>query len=128
MKALELKQRYTLSELNDMLHKIPEYLCNEVTTDKVKEAIKLKENAIFKAKYFVTMVDKFMSGWGLASGRVNKLIIACESYEQAKTVERNAKKRNEMKYVNICSNKPQIKSHVYPSWKHIEDMGEIWTK
>ena len=29
-------------------------------------------------KYYVTMTDKFMSGWGEAAGKVNKLVIECE--------------------------------------------------
>ena len=128
MNATELKQRYCLRTLLEYKDNIPTHLEN-VSRETLVQAIELKERAIFKdAKYWVTMNDKFMSGWGMAKGKTNKLIIACETFKQAEAIERNAKKRNEMKYVNICSNKPQIKSHVYPSWKHFEDMGEIWTK
>lgn len=64
----------------------------------------------------------------MSEGKINKLIIACDDFKQAQATERNAKERREMKDVNICSTKPQIEIHVYPSWRHFEDMGEIWTK
>lgn len=111
----QLTENYTLAQLQD----------KEQTND-VSKAIEAKKKLIFNAPYFVTMTDKFMSGWGLAKGKTNKLIIACDSFQDAQKIERNAKKRNEMKYVNICSRKPQIKNHHYPSWKHFQDMGEIW--
>ena len=79
-------------------------------------------------KYYVTMTDKFMSGWGKAQGKKNKLIIECENYEQASIIERNAKRRNEMKFVNICSSRPRYGSNVYESWKTWEDMGDIWKR
>jgi len=78
--------------------------------------------------FWVTMTDKFMSGWGGAANKTNKLIIACYTYQQAETIERNANKRSEMKYVNICSNKPRYGNNVKESWKTWEDMGEIWKK
>ena len=77
--------------------------------------------------YFVTMTDKFMSGWGMAEGKTNKLIIECETMEQARIIEKNAKKRPEMKYVNITNKKPYYGNNIYPSNKHWNDMGEIWT-
>lgn len=128
-KVQELKINSTLNELREYEQETPEHIKNVYTIQEISEAVKLKENAIFKdAKYWVTMNDNFMSGWGHAKGKTNKLIIACQNMMQAKTIEGNAKSRNEMKYVNICVNKPQIKAHEYPSWKHFEDMGEIWTK
>jgi hypothetical protein len=79
-------------------------------------------------KFYVTMTDKFMSGWGMASGKTNKLVIECDTYEQAEIIERNASRRSEMKYVNIRSSKPRFGSSVFPSWKTWEDMGDIWKK
>ena len=46
--------------------------------------------------------------------------------QQAETIERNAQKRSEMKYINICSKKPRYGKNVYESWKHYEDLGNIW--
>ncbi|MEE3495846.1 MAG: hypothetical protein VZR06_11835 [Butyrivibrio sp.] len=34
-------------------------------------------------KYFVTCTDKFMSGWGLASGKIAKRVIICDNRQQA---------------------------------------------
>ena len=79
-------------------------------------------------KIYVTMTDKFMSGWGMAKGKVNKFIIECDNYEQAKIIEKNAMQRSEMKYINICINKPRYGSNVLESWRTFEDMGEIWKK
>ena len=80
-------------------------------------------------KYYVTMTDKFMSGWGVAEGKTNKFVVECNSYEDAQTIERNAKQRDELKYVNICVNKPTYnKSRFVVSLRKFEDLGEIWTK
>lgn len=75
-------------------------------------------------KYYVTMTDRFMSGWGQAQGKDNKLVLECDSYEEAETVYNNAIRRGEMRYVNITSRKPSYPhAHVsyhtkadYPNW------------
>ena len=77
-------------------------------------------------KYYVTMTDKFMSGWGMAKGKTNKLIIQCETWQQAEQIERAARDRSEMRYVNICVNKPRYGSNVIESWKKWDDLGTIW--
>jgi hypothetical protein len=79
-------------------------------------------------KFYVTMSDKFMSGWGMAAGKTNKLVIECATYEQAEIIQRNAMKRSEMKYINICINAPRYGRHILTSWKTWDDMGEIWKK
>lgn len=77
--------------------------------------------------YFVTMTDKFMSGWGRAEGKINKFVVSCDTYKQAETIERNAHKRNEMKYINITSKKPYYSSSRYlVSWKEYNELGQIW--
>ena len=78
---------------------------------------------------WVTMTDKFMSGWGKAKGKINKLVFECESWEEARIVFENAERRKEMKYVNICTQEPkyphkrgrdyyvQVKTKAdYPKW------------
>ena len=35
---------------------------------------------------YVTMTDKFMSGWGMAKGKTNKLVIECENSMQAEKI------------------------------------------
>jgi len=77
---------------------------------------------------YVTMTDKFMSGWGMADNKTNKLIFECDSYSQARIVADNASKRSEMKYINICSNRPYYnKDRYYAQTKTIEDYG-TWYK
>ena len=76
--------------------------------------------------YYVTMTDKFMSGWGQATGKTNKLVIACDTIEQAELIEKNARKRSEMRYVNIRSTKPSYGGHILTSWKTFSDMGGPW--
>ena len=79
-------------------------------------------------KYYVSMTDDFLSGWGLAKGKINKYIVECKSYEQAKIIENNARKRDEMKYINICINKPFYNNKKYVStYRLFNQLGEIWT-
>lgn len=78
------------------------------------------------SKYYVTMTDKFMSGWGMAKGRTNKYVVECDNYEQAKIIERNARKRSEMKYVNIRASKPSYGGLVLTTWKHFNDLSGPW--
>jgi hypothetical protein len=63
--------------------------------------------------YYVTMTDKFMSGWGMAKNRINKLIFVCKDYQEAEIVKDNADARDEMKYVNICVNAPRYNENKY---------------
>lgn len=44
-------------------------------------------------EYYVTMDDTFMSGWGEAEGKTNKLIFKCKDKEEANVVAENAKRR-----------------------------------
>lgn len=77
--------------------------------------------------FYVTMTDKFMSGWGYATGKTNKLIIECETLAQAEQIESAARRRPEMRFVNIRTTKPRYGSHVLESWKSWSDLGPIWT-
>jgi len=80
-------------------------------------------------KYYVSMTDKFMSGWGYAQGKINKLVIECENFSQAEQIETAAKRRSEMKYVNICSKKPSYNSNSYlVSAKHFDELSGPWKK
>ena len=65
--------------------------------------------------------------WGLAKGKINKYIVECNSYEQAKIIENNARKRSEMKYINICINKPCYNKQKYlPTFRKFNELGDIW--
>ena len=78
--------------------------------------------------YYVTMTDKFMSGWGHADNKINKLVIECENLKDAYKIAENAAKRPEMKYINIVSVKPPYYStkKYYVSFKKFSDMGGKW--
>ena len=64
-------------------------------------------------KWYVSCTDKFMSGWGKASGKINKLVFECDSWDQAKIVADNAEAREDQKHINIRSSKPY-----YPQYSH----------
>ena len=82
-----------------------------------------------KPEYYVTMTDKFMSGWGMAKGKINKLIFECDSYEQACIVAENAENRNDQKNVNISKNKPYYNAkRFYVQIKTNEDYSKWYEK
>lgn len=79
------------------------------------------------SKVWVTMTDKFMSGWGMAQDKINKFIVECDTWEQAQLIKRNAQKRPEMKYINIVTTKPRYNSKRYlESWKEFKEMSGMW--
>ena len=70
-----------------------------------------------KYPYYVTTTDRFMSGWGPAKGKLNKLVFCCTSYQQAQTVAANARARSDQKNVNIRSTRPSYnKGGYYVQW------------
>jgi hypothetical protein len=76
---------------------------------------------------YVIMTDTFMSGWGLAEGKTNKLVIECDTDEQAETIARNARNRSEMKSVAIKKKVPYYSSETHLiSTKHFSEMGGPW--
>ena len=80
--------------------------------------------------YYVTMTDKFMSGWGPAKGKTNKYVVRTSTLNQAETVERNAKLRSEMTHINVViGRKPSFpKRRFHVTWKEWKDLGRIWKK
>lgn len=78
--------------------------------------------------YYVTMTDRFMSGWGLSDNRTNKLVIECDNLKDAYKIKDNAEKRPEMRYINIVSVKPPYYSpkKYYVNFKKFSDMGGKW--
>lgn len=78
--------------------------------------------------YYVTMIDKFFSGWGMAENKYNRLVFICETYDEAVTVANNAKARGDQKRVNITQSKPHYSpSTNYTQYKTIDDYPE-WYK
>lgn len=64
-------------------------------------------------KYYVSMTDKFMSGWGRAEGKKNKLVFVADSLDEAEVVARNARGRSDQSYINIHSKKPRYSDRHY---------------
>ncbi len=62
--------------------------------------------------FYVTATDNFMSGWGPSKGKNNRIIVPCESYEEAEYVERYAKSRSDMKRVLVCAKKPKLNTKI----------------
>jgi len=77
---------------------------------------------------YVTMTDKFMSGWGMAEGQINKLVLECKDLHEAMIVEKNAQNRPEMIYINICSNKPHYNSERYYTSFKTKNEYDYWYK
>lgn len=78
------------------------------------------------SKVYVAMTDTFLSGWGAAKDQTNRLVVECDSMEQAETIERNARKRSEMKRVSICLNVPKSRPGVLLTWKTWDDLSGPW--
>lgn len=79
--------------------------------------------------FYVTMTDNFMSGWGKAENKINKHIIECETRQQAEIIAKNARKRQEMKYINITTRKPYYNNNKYiTTFKQFKELGRIWTE
>lgn len=79
--------------------------------------------------FYVTMTDSCMSGWGRANGLKNKLVLECETYEEALIVKENADKRAEMKYVSISMNEPKYNKNKYlVSWHDKRDYPNWYKK
>jgi hypothetical protein len=78
--------------------------------------------------YYVTMTDMFLSGWGKAQNKINKLVLKCDSYDDALIVEQYAKTRSEMKHINICMNKPYYNKDRYYVSLHDKTSYSNWYK
>lgn len=66
--------------------------------------------------YFVTMTDRFLSGWGCAENKTAKRIVLCKTYREAQIIVdgiKNCKNQNGMRYVKICSKFPRYNSGRY---------------
>lgn len=68
------------------------------------------------------MTDTYLSGWGNSKDKINKLVIICDTKLQARKAMAKAEQRSEMKYVNLCLNKPYYSpSKYYVTFKHIDN-------
>jgi hypothetical protein len=79
------------------------------------------------AKFYVSMTDTFMSGWGLAKGKINKYLVVCDTWEEAEIIQKNALLRPEMKFVNITLRKPNYSRKRYiVSMVNFWELGQVW--
>lgn len=79
-------------------------------------------------KHYVVMTDKYKCVLGQFSSKVNKLIFICNSLEQAKKVESKAKKREEMKFINVTKTKPKYDLRNYFVQEMTTDCFPDWCK
>jgi hypothetical protein len=77
-------------------------------------------------KYYVTMTDSFMSGWGEAEDKINKLVFECETMAEAYTVADNAERRGDQKYINIRGTKPYYSPNRYYSQTKTKEEYPKW--
>jgi len=66
------------------------------------------EYQIPEASFYVTSLDIAMSGWGMAKGKNNIIIMPCATIEQAQMVKRNAKSRGDQRNIRILNSKPRL--------------------
>lgn len=60
-----------------------------------------------KAYGWITVTDKFLSGWGMAKDKVNKMVIECESIQQFRALKAYIKTRDEMTHLYFCQAFPK---------------------
>lgn len=77
-------------------------------------------------KFYVTMTDKFMSGWGMAEDKINKLVFECKDFKEAQIVRENAEVRPEMIYINICEKIPYYKQSAYYTSFKTKNEASYW--
>ena len=78
------------------------------------------------SRYYVRMTDKFMSGWGAAEGKINVLVVECDTWAQAAAIEKAAHDRREMRRIQICSTPPRNRAGVLVSRKHFSEFAGPW--
>lgn len=80
-------------------------------------------------RFYVSMTDRFMSGWGRAEGRINKLVFVCNSEEEVEIVSDNAHNRTDMKYIHTYNKKPYWSGKRYlVQYKTKDDYGSWYVK
>lgn len=77
---------------------------------------------------YVNMHDKFMSGWGGASRGRALYCIECETYAQAKAIEKAAQDRPEMKRIAISDKPRRRRPGDQRTIRRFEDLGGPWLR
>ena len=76
--------------------------------------------------FYVSMTDKFMSGWGASSGKNNKYIVECETLAEAETIEKAARQRPEMRRISVHARMPSFRN-AHVSVRKFANLGKAWT-
>lgn len=77
-------------------------------------------------KFYVSMTDKFMSGWGRSEGMTSRYVIECATRGQAEAIYKAAEDRPEMKRLSMSSAKPKARASTLYTWKMFEDLSGPW--
>lgn len=75
-----------------------------------------REHNLSDYNYFVTMTDKFLSGWGEAANKIAKRVVLCRTWKEARIIVDgilNCKDQNGMRYINIASEFPRYNDDRY---------------
>lgn len=62
---------------------------------------------------YVWATDKFLSGWGMAEGKIHKQVAVCENWEQANKMLDGFNNDDSYKYVNWSYEKPYFSPSRY---------------
>ena len=75
-------------------------------------------------RYWVAMVDEFMSGWGPAKGKINLLVIECANGRDQDIVYQNAKDCGDMRDIKRLTSPGGYPAY-YPSDKYYVSYKEL---
>ena len=76
--------------------------------------MKDSENTVIpEKKWYIVCNDTFMSSWGMAKGKINKLVFGCDTPDEAENVCNNATKRDDMSYVACHIKLPYYSKNKY---------------
>lgn len=64
---------------------------------------------------YVYATDKFLSGWGCASGKIHKQIAICPNWEEANRMLRGFENDSSYKSINWSYDKPYFRPSKYTS-------------
>jgi hypothetical protein len=76
--------------------------------------------------WYVTMTDKFMSGWGRAEGKICKYVYSCDTLAEARIVVDNAENRSDQKHINIRTTKPYYNTSRYVTMEKDKNDCPCW--
>ena len=76
---------------------------------------------------YVTMIDKMLSGWGMAEGKINIYCIVCPCIDSANIIAKNAAKRQEVAQIKIVYKAPRDTKTKLVTRKLFSELGTIWT-